>query len=634
MSREQRGRLNPLGVALRAFGRLPTLAVRLRLRLLFISMAIALVIAVGSGYIAFNRMRSDATAINIAGSQRMRVFKLAFLAHFHYDLTDPVEQAAVANEMQEEIARFDTYLTGLQKGSPDLGLRPATDATVLAMLERSAKEWQSYRAVLQDYLAAQDRDEAFQSLQQISRQAPPLVTHVDAAVQALEAHVQADVRQSQLLLGGALVLGLVVLGGAFLVIHLVGRDLAQLAEAARQLAAGDMSVRAEVVRQDEIGLVGRTLNRMVTHLQQTLEGLEQRVAERTRELERHSAYLEASAEVGRAATSILDVERLIHQVVEMIHDRFGLRAVDLFLVDPTGEWAELRASAGGPGQGGSAQERRLRVEESSAVGWSIANAEARVTSPEHRGAFSEAILPLRSRGQVLGALRVQSRQPDLFDEDFTTVLQTMADQVATAISNAHLFQQAQMALEAERRAYGEISREAWAQVLRARPDWGYRCTTRGLYPTDGPWPPEMVRAKQTGRVIQNDGGVVAVPVKIRGQVVGVVRFRKPEEAGAWTTDELTLVETLTEQLGVALESARLYQDTQRRALRERLTGEVTARIRETLDLEMMLKTAAQEVRRALGLPEVVIRLTGQLARPSGNGAEPGNRPSASGEEVE
>jgi GAF domain-containing protein len=71
---------------------------------------------------------------------------------------------------------------------------------------------------------------------------------------------------------------------------------------------------------------------------------------------------------------------------------------------------------------------------------------------------------------------------------------------------------------------------------------------------------------------------------------------------------MSLVERVSDQLGVALESARLYQDTQRRAAREQLTGEVTARMRETLDVETVLKTAADEMYQALGLDEIVIRL--------------------------
>ena len=69
-----------------------------------------------------------------------------------------------------------------------------------------------------------------------------------------------------------------------------------------------------------------------------------------------------------------------------------------------------------------------------------------------------------------------------------------------------------------------------------------------------------------------------------------------------------VIETLADQLGAALESARLYQDTQRRAAQEQLIGAVTARIRESLDMETVLKTAASEMRQSLGLDKITVHL--------------------------
>jgi methyl-accepting chemotaxis protein PixJ len=101
---------------------------------------------------------------------------------------------------------------------------------------------------------------------------------------------------------------------------------------------------------------------------------------------------------------------------------------------------------------------------------------------------------------------------------------------------------------------------------------------------------------------------LAIPLKVRDQVVGALSFRKGKLSEAWTVEEVALLETLTGQLSVALESARLHQDTQRRAARERAIGEVTARMQESLDLETVLKTAVDEMRQALGLEEFVVSL--------------------------
>jgi GAF domain-containing protein len=100
-------------------------------------------------------------------------------------------------------------------------------------------------------------------------------------------------------------------------------------------------------------------------------------------------------------------------------------------------------------------------------------------------------------------------------------------------------------------------------------------------------------------------------------VVGVLHFRKAGEGETWSEEELALLQTMAEQLGQALESARLYQDTQRRAAQERLIGEVTARMRETLDMDAVLRTAAQEIRQALGLAQFSVQLAAEADEANG-----------------
>jgi GAF domain-containing protein len=183
----------------------------------------------------------------------------------------------------------------------------------------------------------------------------------------------------------------------------------------------------------------------------------------------------------------------------------------------------------------------------------------------------------------------------------------MADQVAVALDNAHLFAESQAALEAIRRMYGEQSRQAWQQMVQTR-SLRYLCTSQSIYPIGGQWGPEMVRARKTGQPAQ-DGSSLAVPIKVRDQILGAIRLRKSDPTAEWTAEETALLQTLTEQLGVALESARLYQDTQNRAAREQLAAQITARMRESLDVDRVLQIAAREFGETLGASEVKIRLT-------------------------
>ncbi len=399
----------------------------------------------------------------------------------------------------------------------------------------------------------------------------------------------------------------------------ITNPLASLTETAQQIAAGDREQTAvEAQRQDEIGALARAFNSMTRQLRDFIGGLEARVDERTRQLAQRSAYLEASAEVSQIASSILDREQLVREVARLIRERFDFYYVGLFLVE--GDWAVLRAGTGRAGREMLAEEHRLRVGGDSMIGQCVERAEARVAldvgeeavrfdNPLLPETHSEGALPLSSRGQVLGALSIQSTEPDAFDRDTLTLLQTMADQVAVALDNAQLFTEVEESLEAERRAYGELSRQAWAELLRTRSDWGYDYVHASLSPAQGDWTPAMQRALKSGKSVRlspedRENGVesLAIPLKVRDAVVGVLSFNKEASGKVWTNEERTLLETLTAELGLALESARLYRDTQRRAAQERQLGEMSARFTETLDLDALLRAAVQELGQ---LPNVI-----------------------------
>ncbi len=397
--------------------------------------------------------------------------------------------------------------------------------------------------------------------------------------------------------------------------------LVNLTGTATRIARGEIELQAAVSGPREVASLASAFNSMTQQLRNLISGLEQRVEERTRELARRSSYLEATARVAREASATLDAAQLLPRIVNLISEQFGFYHAGIFLIDTSGEWAELQAASSEGGQRMLARKHRLRVEERGIVGYTAHSGQARIAldtgadrvflqNPYLPDTRSEMALPLRARGEIIGVLDVQSTFPQAFSEEDVAVLQTLADQVALAISNARLFQQVQESLEAERRAYGELSRQAWRQLLRTRPGLGFVSDQKGTVPADKELKPEMKQAIQARQlaVAEGDGTALALPIQVRGQVIGVVDIQRPAGSGEWAPDQIAVIQTLAEQLGVALESARLYQDTQRRAVRERLVGEVTARVRESLDMDTVLKTAVQEIVQSLDLPEVTIRM--------------------------
>ena len=337
-------------------------------------------------------------------------------------------------------------------------------------------------------------------------------------------------------------------------------------------------------------------------------------------LEKRTKALQANAEVAREAVSVLNLPELLERIVTLISTRFSFYHTGIYLLDSSGEWAELQAASSEGGRQMVVRGHRLHVGSESIVGRAINEGRHRVLPAADQAAQplattelpdtrSQIALPLQARGAIIGALDVQSRESATFDdEEEVAVLQALADQVAIGISNARLFQQAQESLEAERQAYGKMSNRAWQEMLRARPVLERRYDPQGILPTDRQWREEIKQAARQGISVLSQNGVsaqAASPIKVRDQVVGVLDAHKPV-GEPWTEEEVSLLETLTEQLGVALESARLYEDTQRRATREQTLNRMTAEFARSLDVDTILQTVVRELGQTIPTSEVSV----------------------------
>jgi len=400
----------------------------------------------------------------------------------------------------------------------------------------------------------------------------------------------------------------------------ISAPIVTLTDGVEKIIAGDLNYEVKLNSRDETNRLAEAFNTMTSRLKDLINSLEKTVEERTRDAEQRSVYLQAAAEVGRVAASVLDTKQLIRRVVEVIRTRFNLYYVGLFLIDTLGEYAVLQAGTGEAGEAMLARGHRIRVGQGM-IGWSIANKRPRIALEAGEDVVrlvtdllpltrSEAALPLISRGRVLGALTVQSDQPDAFTGDTIAVLQSMADQVALALDNARLFNESEEALDNLRRSYGELSRRSWAEILRTHQTRGYRLDQRGIRP---------LAEDDPGLEAEPEGTLVKVPIRLRDHVLGYIEARKPEGTGEWSQDELALINSLVDQLSVALENARLYEDTQSRAERERTLAEITTKVRATTDVNTIMQTAINELATALRVPYGAIRLEAAAPQDEANG---------------
>jgi GAF domain-containing protein/HAMP domain-containing protein len=401
--------------------------------------------------------------------------------------------------------------------------------------------------------------------------------------------------------------------------------LERLTQTAREFARGNLNAEASVTTQDEIGTLAGTLNTMASTLRGLVGSLEQRVSDRTRDLEKQALRLRAAAEVARDAASASSLDELLDRSARLIRERFDLYHSGIFLLDETREYAVLRASPTEAGKQLIAAGHRLRVGEQGIVGRVAASGEPRIAldtgadpvffnNPMLPATHSEMALPLKAKGSVIGVLDVQSDQAEAFSTDDAAVMQVMADQLATAIANARLLGQVEQNLAELERSYGQYTEESWKTFSRARPAAvGYRYDNLRVEPVSE-ISPEARRAMEQGRTVQSSDGskksglhrTAAIPIRLRGQTIGVVNVRfQTDEAPEET---VLMLEQAAERLAAALENARLVEETRQRARRDALVGEVSGRIRSTLDLDTVLKTAAQELQKAFDLKEAEVRL--------------------------
>lgn len=384
-----------------------------------------------------------------------------------------------------------------------------------------------------------------------------------------------------------------------------------------RLIVGRLNDMVHRLQESEVTLTER--NR---ELQELSQGLEKRVAERTQALDRRAILLQAAADVGAAAARFRNLDELLGQVTYLISKRFGFYHVGIFLRDEQGEYAVLRAANSEGGKRMLARGHKLKIGLTGIVGYVAGMGEARIAlnvgqdavffdNPDLPETRSEMALPLIIADKILGVLDVQSTQETAFSEVDITALKVLADQVAIAIENARLFAESQAALENLRRAYGETSRSGWQRLLRERrTEIGYVSLAEGeVAPVSEAASPESLKAVKTRQaVISNDGATLHLPIEVRGETIGTIRLDKPASGGRWASDDLALANSLAEQLGTALESARLYDEISQRAEREYAIADITSKIGASVHFDTILHATVQELAQIFEDSEIILQV--------------------------
>lgn len=459
----------------------------------------------------------------------------------------------------------------------------------------------------------------------------PWVVTAQQTADKIYAQAEAQARTNVLL---SLGLTLFALLAAIGVTRVISNPISMLARTAEQITAGDFSARAVVTTDDEVGQLSNIFNEMTNRLSQTLSGLEQRVEERTMALQaaneqssQRAHQLQSIADVSKIITREQNIEKLLPLITDVVSERFGYYHVGIFLLNETRRAAVLQASNSPGGQRMLTNGHRLPLGTGSIVGYTALTGKPRIAldvgedavffnNPNLPETHSEMALPLVVRGTVIGVIDMQSKQSGAFTQEDIDILSILADQVAIAIENARLFQQTQAALEESQAIVQSFLRQEWAGLANKQTTVGYLHTGISGKPLSAPIQTaeiEQVIRKRTvvkkeSKTDEEANPTLALPIALGEQVIGAIRVQSPDRNRTWSAEEINLLRSISERVGLALDNARLVASSQKRAAKERTIGEISTKISAANDIDTILKTAAQEIGRALSSADVVIQL--------------------------
>lgn len=435
-----------------------------------------------------------------------------------------------------------------------------------------------------------------------------------------------SVRDEQLRVSTLIATAIAALAGIFgtIVSIVISEPISKLTVTAEKVATGDLEAKVMINTRDEIETLATAFNLMTNQLRGFIGELETRVTERTKQLALQNEalllrgrQLQTIADVARGITQAQDLESLLNQIVTLISERFGFYHVGVFLVDEQTRYAVLRAANSEGGRRMLARHHQLQVGQVGIVGYVTSQGKPRIAmdvgqdaiyfnNPDLPETKSELALPLSAGGNIIGALDVQSTQPNAFSEEDLGLFSTLADQVAIAIYNNKLFSKTTQALEEAQKVHRQYLEQQWAKEISTRQFQGFQYTPEGIRPIDEEEQPEVKEALLKGELVVLDSTqsesapVLAVPIRVRGETIGVIHLEEKSGSRAgWSPDEIETIKNVSDQIGLALENARLFEQTARRAERERKVLEITSKIRSTTDPRTMLEIAKTELQRAL-----------------------------------
>ena len=344
--------------------------------------------------------------------------------------------------------------------------------------------------------------------------------------------------------------------------------------------------------------------------------------QRTSALEKQNLTLQTVTAVSRITNEVNSENELLEQSAKLLLEQNKLGYVGIFVLDQMEENAILQTSCGQAGKPLPRAEYKLNVIRSESTNplmgintlhFKIGARNYYIELPKQLPNMQTTLVfPLVSKGYLYGLLNIQDESPDSQDIEKQT-WQTVADQITLSMANIRLLDQLQSRIREIGLLVGGSVQSAWEQ-LESGEMIGFNYNRLQVMAGNESFPPDVTDQLLAGKSVSfvsadaTPRARLAAPIILRENIIGVVGYDNENVNHEWQDDEKVLLEAVASRVSLALENTRLVAEAQQRAERERVIGQVTTRMRETLDIETILKTAVMEMRQSLGLREAEIRL--------------------------
>jgi GAF domain-containing protein len=323
----------------------------------------------------------------------------------------------------------------------------------------------------------------------------------------------------------------------------------------------------------------------VKELEVEREKLEEKVLERTIKLRRVN-------EIGRTIAAVLEPSELLARAMHLIGDEFECYFAAVYILDVTEQWAELKEATGDAGKVLRENKHRLDMKGKNLVSQSIRTRQVRIAldtgndpvrfdNPLLPYTRSQIIIPLAVGERIIGAIELHSTKASAFLPQEMDTYQNMANEVAIAFENARLFNEAQQSLNEMRATQRQYLQGAWSSLAAEQ------------------------RLEYSLGEKEASGNDISVPLLLRDQILGQIEMTGHDK---WTIEQKNLIEAVATQAALALENARLVEESQSIAARERLANEIISKVWSSTTMDSILQTTVRELGRSLEASEISIEL--------------------------